>query len=96
LIEVFWLLSTAYLLAGRWPNGDPPAWSTGQAVPWPSSAELREQRMAARGQGRQPRQGRQAPQGRQSPKRNGRSPAPAATSTGTGTAAVKRKRKRRK
>lgn len=38
LIEVFWLLSTAFLLAGRWPSGDPPAWRAGQAVPWPSSA----------------------------------------------------------
>jgi len=41
LIEVFWLLSTAYLLAGRWPNGDPPAWRTGEAVPWPSSQAVR-------------------------------------------------------
>jgi hypothetical protein len=40
LIEVFWLLAVAYLLFGRWPNGDPPAWKTGQAEPWPSAAEL--------------------------------------------------------
>ena len=91
LIEVFWLLSTAFLLAGRWPNGDPPAWRTGQAVPWPSSAEIREQRLAARGQGRQ------------APKRDGRRPAqvPAATDNGssptsTRSTAAKRKRKRRK
>ena len=90
LIEVFWLLSTAYLLAGRWPNGDPPAWRSGEAVPWPSSAEIREQRMAARGQGRPTRQGRAAPT-REQPK-----PAPAAASTGTRSPATKRKRKRRK
>jgi hypothetical protein len=85
LIEVFWLLATAYLLSGRWPNGDPPAWKTGEAVPWPSSAELREQRLAARGQGRQPPK-------RQQPRRE---PVPATTgaSRPTGT---KRKRKRRK
>ncbi len=39
LIEVFWLLAVGYLLAGRWPNGDPPAWRTGEAVPWPANAE---------------------------------------------------------
>src|SRR5882757_11483075 len=44
LIEVFWLLAVGYLLAGRWPNGDPVAWKTGQAEPWPTAAEVREQR----------------------------------------------------
>jgi hypothetical protein len=44
LIEVFWLLAVGYLLAGRWPNGDPAAWKTGQAEPWPTAAEVREQR----------------------------------------------------
>lgn len=91
LIEVFWLLSTAFLLAGRWPSGDPPAWRAGQAVPWPSSAELREQRLAARGQGRQGQ------------KQGGRRPVAAPARTGNGAAAssarpagAKRKRKRRK
>jgi hypothetical protein len=85
LIEVFWLLSTAYLLSGRWPNGDPPAWRTGQAVPWPSSAELREQRLAARGGGRQ------------APKRPAPRPAPVpATTSSARPASAKRKRKRRK
>jgi hypothetical protein len=91
LIEVFWLLSTAFLLSGRWPNGDPPAWKTGEAVPWPTSAEIREQRMAQRGQGRQPRQGRQAPKREQ--------PATVTTTVSTGGArqtGPKRKRKRRK
>lgn len=95
LIEVFWLLSTAYLLSGRWPNGDPPAWRAGEAVPWPSSAELREQRLAARGQGRQG-------QGRQGQKREARRPAPTIVSKANGssggarTTGAKRKRKRRK
>jgi len=44
LLEVFWLLALAYLFAGRWPGGDPPAWRTGRAEPWPSAAEMREQR----------------------------------------------------
>jgi hypothetical protein len=51
LIEVFWMLAVAYLLSGRWPSGDPPAWRTGKAEPWPSSAEAREQRQRGGGRG---------------------------------------------
>lgn len=84
LIEVFWLLGTAYLLSGRWPNGDPPAWRSGEAVPWPSSAELREERLKARGRGAQPA------------KRNEPRPEPVTASAGARSPAAKRKRKRRK
>jgi hypothetical protein len=48
VVQTFWLLALAALIAGRWPNGVPPAWSTGTAVPWPSSADLRAAREAAR------------------------------------------------
>jgi hypothetical protein len=48
-IVVFWLLALAALFARRWPQGMPPAWETGTAVPWPSSAEVAERRAAARG-----------------------------------------------
>jgi hypothetical protein len=85
-IEVLWLLSVAYLLSGRWPNGDPPAWRSGEAMPWPSAAEIREQRAASAKQ----RGGRQAPR-REAPQ-----PQPAATNSGTRSPAAKRKRKRRK
>jgi len=44
IVQTFWLGAMALLLAGRWPNGLPPAWTTGEAVPWPSSAEVREAR----------------------------------------------------
>jgi hypothetical protein len=84
LIEVFWLLGTAYLLSGRWPSGDPPAWRTGQAVAWPSSAELREERLKARGRTAQPAR-------RDAPK-----PDPVAARTSARSPAAKRKRKRRK
>lgn len=53
IIEVFWLLALAYLFSGRWPSGEPPAWRTGRAEPWPSSQELREQRLR-KGRGEQP------------------------------------------
>jgi hypothetical protein len=86
LIEVFWLLAIGYLLSGRWPSGDPPAWKTGQAEPWPSAAEMREQRQRAAGRG----------------SRNGKptaKPAPepvAAIPPVTRSTTPKRKRKRRK
>jgi len=48
-VVVFWLLALAALFARRWPSGMPAAWETGTAVPWPSAAEVAEQRAAARG-----------------------------------------------
>jgi hypothetical protein len=49
IVQAFWLAMTGALLLGRWPTGVPPAWSTGEAAPWPSQQELREQREAQRG-----------------------------------------------
>ncbi len=90
LVEVFWLLAVAYLLAGRWPGGDPRAWVTGQSEPWPTAAEVREQRQRA--------SGRPAPAGKsagaRTPPRRAQPPAkPEATTRAT---TPKRKRKRRK
>jgi hypothetical protein len=36
IVQVFWLGSVAFVLLGRWPGGDLPAWKTGDAVPWPT------------------------------------------------------------
>ena len=47
LVQTFWLGGLALLFAGRRPGGDPPAWRTGRAEPWPSGAQLAEQRRAA-------------------------------------------------
>jgi hypothetical protein len=52
IVQAFWLAMTGALLLGRWPAGMPPAWSTGEAAPWPSQQEQREQREAQRGGGR--------------------------------------------
>jgi hypothetical protein len=49
VVQGFWLLAVAYLLTGRWPSGVPAAWSSGAMVPWPTSAQLREQRGKERG-----------------------------------------------
>lgn len=42
VVQSFWLLAIGLLLIGRWPGGEPPAWQAGVAMPWPSSAEVRE------------------------------------------------------
>lgn len=35
LVQLFWLGAFAALVLDRWPNGRGPAWSTGEATPWP-------------------------------------------------------------
>jgi hypothetical protein len=49
IVQPFWLGALAALFAGRWPNGVPPAWSSGKAEPWPTQQELREARDRAAG-----------------------------------------------
>jgi hypothetical protein len=87
LAEVFWLLAVGYLLLGRWPN-EPAAWRTGKAEPWPTGAELREQRQQAAAKRRNGR-------GESRPSK----PEPASVATtpqSTRANTPKRKRKRRK
>jgi hypothetical protein len=36
VVPAFWLVMMGILYAGRWPNGEPPAWAAGEARPWPS------------------------------------------------------------
>jgi hypothetical protein len=90
LIEVFWLLAVGYLLIGRWPGGDPVSWKSGKAEPWPTAAEIREQRQQAAGK----RQNGRGDSRKAEPK-----PAPVATAPApqsTRATTPKRKRKRRK
>jgi hypothetical protein len=86
VVQGFWLLALGYLFSGRWPTGVPPAWRSGRAEPWPSSAAMREQRMKAAGRGE-----RAKPAPTPSPQTVG-APAPARTRSAT----PKRKRKRRR
>jgi hypothetical protein len=60
VVQGFWLIALGYLFSGRWPTGVPPAWRSGRAEKWPSSAELREQRMRA--SGRAPGRGKAMPE----------------------------------
>jgi hypothetical protein len=92
LIEVFWLLAVGYLLIGRWPGGDPAAWKTGKAEPWPTAAEIREQRQELAAKRRNGRGDSRKPEPEAAPV--AAAPAPAAQSTRSTT--PKRKRKRRK
>jgi len=45
VVQAFWLGALGALLVGRWPGGRGPAWETGEADPWPSSAERRAELM---------------------------------------------------
>jgi hypothetical protein len=49
IIPAFWIVMLGILFGGRWPNGDPPAWASGEARPWPSQAEMRAARQARAG-----------------------------------------------
>jgi hypothetical protein len=46
VIPAFWMCAMGILYLGRWPNGDPPAWTAGEPRPWPTQAELRAEREA--------------------------------------------------
>jgi hypothetical protein len=89
-LQVFWMGALAILFAGRWPGGEPPAWRTGLAEPWPTSQELREQRMKARGA----QSGKAAPRVKPAPA-PAAEPVGASSSSRTRASTPKRKRKRR-
>lgn len=48
LVQALWLLGLAMLFMNRTPQPRPKAWSVPEAVPWPTSQQVREQREAAR------------------------------------------------
>ena len=97
-VKIFWFVALGVLLMRRWPGGNPPAWETGEAHPWPTQQEIREQRTAARGETtpsrkqaderpeRRPRRGRaEAPE----------TPAPEPPRAKAHSSSKKKKRKRR-
>jgi hypothetical protein len=84
VVLTFWLLMLAVLFAGRWPGGVPPAWRTGNAEPWPTSAEVREQRSRAAAERRGEPYEEPAPE-----------PEPVTAGPSPSASARKRKRKRR-
>jgi hypothetical protein len=90
IVEAYWLVAVAYLLSGRWPSGMPPAWTSGTAVPWPSSQKTRAERAERARAGGRGSRGKRAPE--PLPQAAGAAPTAATTRSST----PKRKRKRRK
>jgi cell division septation protein DedD len=43
VVQLFWLVAMAMLFLGRWPQGRGPAWDSGEAIPWPSAADKRDE-----------------------------------------------------
>jgi hypothetical protein len=54
VVPAFWLVMMGILYAGKWPNGEPPAWAAGEARPWPSRAAPARQRGGANSGGAVP------------------------------------------
>jgi hypothetical protein len=103
VVQCYWLLALAYLLSGRWPTGVPPAWRSGRAEPWASSAELRARRAAGVGGGGAAARpsgwswrGRPAPAPAPAPAPQRAGAAGPASNGRTRGTASKRKRKRRR
>jgi hypothetical protein len=49
IVQAFWLGMVGALLLGRFPRNIPPAWTSGEAMPWPTQQEIREERQRQRG-----------------------------------------------
>ncbi len=85
VVPAFWIVMAGILFAGKWPNGEPPAWKDGEARPWPSRAP------APRGGG--------APQPAAATAGNGSAasaaPAPAPAPAGTGSGSSRKRRRKR-
>jgi hypothetical protein len=104
VVQGFWLLSMAIMIAGRWPNGNPPAWETGTAVPWTpiSQPRQRPERPPSAGRRRASRRELAAAAAQASARDSETGPPPAGSGAGADSAngrtrasTPKRKRKRR-
>lgn len=42
LVETYWLVAMGVLFLGTWPGGRGPAWSSGEAIPWPTAQDRRD------------------------------------------------------
>jgi hypothetical protein len=50
IVQAFWLIALGALFLGYWPPGRPVAWASGEAQPWPTQQEIREAKLAQRGE----------------------------------------------
>lgn len=100
-VQMLWLVGLGALFLHRWPGGQgvPPAWTTGEAIPWPSQQELREARLArteARSSAREERKEERAGSSNGKPRANvPETPAPEVPARPAHPSSKKKKRKRR-
>jgi putative Mn2+ efflux pump MntP len=87
IVQAVWLVALGALFLGFWPAGLPPAWVTGEAQPWPTQQELREQRLARQEESAASQPRRQRPEPPETP-------APEAPVRTAHPSSKKRKRKR--
>lgn len=59
IVQMFWLVALGVLFLGKLPRGNPPAWETGRAEPWPTRQQMLEQQGKLPGPGTAP--GKSAP-----------------------------------
>jgi hypothetical protein len=90
IVQAFWLIALGALFLGYWPAGRPPAWVTGEAQPWPTQQELREQRLERQAQSAAP-----APRSRRQRPEPPETPAPEVPVRPAHPSSRKRRRKRR-
>lgn len=93
IVQAFWLTAIGALFLGYWPPGLPPAWVTGEAQPWPTQQELREQKIARRTESGDAKPS--LPSLRKQRPEPPETPAPEAPARPAHSSSKKRKRKRR-
>jgi hypothetical protein len=68
VVQVFWVGALGALILGRWPQGRGPAWDSGEAIPWPSAQDRRDEISGTTRPARPARPARQSLFGRPSPR----------------------------
>ena len=58
VLRAFWFVAVGMTLLAKWPGGRPPAWDSGEAMPWPTRAQMLEEAERAKGGGSGGRGGR--------------------------------------
>lgn len=94
-VKIFWLAALGALFLHRWPGAMPPAWVTGEAQPWPSQQEIREQRAAAQAERNAGGLEQKARRPRRGPAEPPETPAPEPPRAKAHSSSKKKKRKRR-
>jgi hypothetical protein len=85
VVPAFWMVMMGVLYMGRWSKGDPPAWASGEARPWPSQAQMRAEKQS----------GEQGGGARRSPSKPAADLAPGPAQPASGGSSRRRRRKRR-